>query len=130
MMPVVDTYLEQPLPAADMDLKSRISYMKHNKLYHFTNINNIKSILQNGLMLERANGLLSKSDGLVYLTNSLKYIKIMAEEIAGLKDYAVITVDVRGLLLIPIWWRGKHFKEWATLNPIPKERIIKVRLMK
>jgi hypothetical protein len=100
------------------------------KLYHFTDLENVESILQHGLKPRKAKGLLSKSDGLIYLTDSLKYIKIMAEEIAGLKEYAVITVDVKGLLLVPVWWKGKHFKEWTISDPIPKDRVIKIKSFK
>jgi len=97
------------------------------KLYHFTRIENVAPIKQYGLIPHKSKGIMQKSDGLVYLTDSPKYIKIMAEEIARLDVYAVLVVDVSGLALAPIWWKGKGHHEWTYRGSIPKERILKIR---
>lgn len=72
---------------------------------------------------------MKKSDGLVYLTDSHKYIKIMAEEIANLSNYVVITVNIDGLELTPIWWKGKGHREWTYKGTISKDRILQVKII-
>jgi len=100
-----------------------------NKLYHFTFIENIESILENGLLPKQQKGLMSKSDGLVYLTDSQKYIKIMARDIAEVDEYAVITVDTLDVQLSPVWWKGKGYHEWTT-SAVEPSKILSVRVVK
>ena len=70
---------------------------------------------------------MSKSDGLVYLTDSPKYIRIMARDIAKVNEYAVVTVDVSDIQLSLVWWKGKRYREWTT-GAVKPSKILSVKV--
>ena len=93
-------------------------------MYHVTSIENLESIMKIGIAPSyKNNGLMSKRDKKTYLTNSLKYIKIMAEDIAHWEQYVILKVDADMDKLTLIWWKGKGYKEWTTNNIIEPSRI-------
>ena len=92
-------------------------------LYHVSHKRNSQSILKRGIIPSYRKGLLSCEDNLTYLTPSLTYIKIIAEEIALWKHYTIFKVCVLKKDLKLLWWKGKGFKEWTTTKPISPDRI-------
>lgn len=92
-------------------------------LFHVTNAANVEEIIKFGLQPSRTSGLMHNQDGLIYLTDSLEYIQIMAEDIAGWKEYAIFEADVDEAELTLVWWEGKGHKEWTAKNPIAPNRI-------
>jgi hypothetical protein len=93
-------------------------------MYHVTNIDNLLSILRNGIIPScNKNGLMTNHDKKTYITNSLKYIKIMAEGIAHWDVYVILKVEIDISDCKLIWWKGKGYKEWATDKIISPSNI-------
>jgi hypothetical protein len=93
-------------------------------LYHVADLDNLPSILKRGLISGyKSEGMMATKDGNTYLTNSLKYIGIMANDIAKWKNYVILQVDIDMDKLQLIWWKGKKYKEWTTKDAIPPNKI-------
>jgi hypothetical protein len=92
-------------------------------MYHVTPTQNAYEILRDGLIPGYGKGLMTNKDHKTYLTNSLKYINIMANDIAKWDKYVVFKVDIDMSECELIWWPGKGFKEWTTTKPIKPENI-------
>lgn len=92
-------------------------------LYHVTQSINASSILHKGLIPGKGKGVMTRKDRLTYLTDSLEYIRIIAEDIAHWKEYTILQVNISEEKLSPIWWKGKDYKEWTYDGIIPAEDI-------